>query len=474
MDVVLCSTGAPEVWKDGAAGFGLETRFLRGSRRARFPETRLFAQLAAVFTRLGHRVQYTENRLTRGADLYVFCPSLITLRRECAMIARLGAANPGARILVAGRVASALPDAFDGLGVIVVRGEAELLFWKLAEVLRHPASIVPLGWAEDLDTFPLPDWSTMPHGRFRIPTDFWKFPTAPIESSRGCRLRCDDCPRTADPVGVRRRNPEAVAEEIRRGVRTWGFRSFRFLDPLFGQHRDLSFRLAERIARMPQSIQFSIETRADAMPAELLRVLRRAGLVCVGLEIETPDQQTLQRRGRPVVEDGVQRELIAQCRRMGIRTSAHFQIGFPDDTAESVRAVGDYAAGLNPTWAHFHPVTAYPDTPLFDRLEDPLAQDASAPAALGKEAVEALRRQCLGSFYRRWSYWRANAALRWPWLGGTAPDQRRESLPGAEPAHTRPPEPMGGLDLIRRKGLRQDGPHQQPGVADDARRRHTE
>ena len=98
----------------------------------------LFAHLAAVFARLGHRVQYAVDQPPRGADLYVFNPSLITLDLERQVIARLLAEEPQARVLVVGTTASILPQEFADLGVTVVQGEAEQLLWRLDEVLDHP------------------------------------------------------------------------------------------------------------------------------------------------------------------------------------------------------------------------------------------------------------------------------------------------------------------------------------------------
>ena len=73
----------------------------------------LFAYLAAIFARLGHRVEYVVDRPPRGADLYVFNPSLITLDLERQVIARLcWPREPQARVLVVGTTASVLPQEF--------------------------------------------------------------------------------------------------------------------------------------------------------------------------------------------------------------------------------------------------------------------------------------------------------------------------------------------------------------------------
>ncbi len=140
MNILLWDTRQLDVSKDFAGGFGVGMyRGLDGPRdaivrwfyrRDRRPAALLFAHLAAVFARLGHRLTYVVDQPPRGADLYLFNPSLITLNLERQVIARLLAEEPQARVLVVGTAATMLPQEFEDLGVTVVQGEAEQLLWR--------------------------------------------------------------------------------------------------------------------------------------------------------------------------------------------------------------------------------------------------------------------------------------------------------------------------------------------------------
>ncbi|MFV2070322.1 MAG: radical SAM protein, partial [Pirellulales bacterium] len=271
MHVVLWDTRKQDVSKDFAGGFGvgqypgyggIRGRIVRHFyRRDRRPVALIFANLAAIFRSLGHTVEYVEDRTDRVADLHVFCPSLIGLQIERAAMAQILAKNPKARILVTGLVATVLPQALGGLNVTVVKGEAEQLLWKLDDVLQHPEAAIQLGTIEDLDRLPPPDWSPFEPGQFRVAYDFSRFPTALVQQSRGCTMKCGYCPYIIQENTVRFRDPAAVVDEIRRGTETWGFRSFKFRDPLFGLNRAHVFQLAGLIGRLPRKIQFSVETR---------------------------------------------------------------------------------------------------------------------------------------------------------------------------------------------------------------------
>ena len=230
MNILLWDTRRLDVSKDFAGGFGVGMYRGPGGprdavvrwfyRRDRRPAALLFAYLAGVFGRLGHRVKYVVDRPPCGADLYVFNPSLITLELERRVIARLLAEEPQARVLVVGAAASIVPQEFEDLGVTIVQGEPEQLLWRLDEVLDGyhvpmvAAARVQLGVLEDLDRLPLPDWSPLDPARFRIGFDFWRFPTGLIQASRGCRFKCNYCPYLVLDNATRFRDPQAVVDEM--------------------------------------------------------------------------------------------------------------------------------------------------------------------------------------------------------------------------------------------------------------------
>jgi len=485
MQIVLWDTRRLGASKDFAGGYGvgmyparagLRNRLIRWFyTRDRRPTSLTFAYLAAAVKQLGHEVEYVEDRMHQGADVYIFCPSLITLHLERQAMAEIAARNPTARLLVVGLVASTMPEAFESMDVTVVKGEPEQLLWRLDDVLSRPHAAVQLGVIEDLDRLPLPDWSQFHPKRFRIGYDFTQFPTALIQSSRGCALRCNYCPYVILESATRFRSPESVVDEIRHDIRNWGFRSFKFRDPLFGLNRNNVFELADRIGRLPKKIQFSIESRIDLMKPEVLRALRRVGLTTVTVGIETPDAETQRRYRRAAVAEDRQRQFIDTCRRLGVRTVAGFMIGFPDDTEDSIDRVRVYAQRLNPTFANFNIVTPYPGTEFFEQMRDKIADfDFSHYTVynpvlkykhLTPEQVVWWHEMCYRRYYFRWEYLRFNAAVLWPRLVRVLAGPPEEAPP-ADGAHPRVPRPLGKLKLPADRHLRQDGPHRHPGTAD--------
>ena len=436
MHVVLWDTRRRDVAKDFAGGFGVgqyhgsprfSGRVIRHFfRRDHRPAALSFAYLAAIFRRRGHRVEYCLDRVPTGAEVYVFNPALATLDLERQAIVTVLKQQPQPVVLVVGAVARWLPEVFAGLPVTIVDGEAEQLHWKLDEVLAAKTGRVNVGQVTDLDALPQPDWEPLGPRRFRIGFDFWKFPSAYIEQSRGCTLKCDYCPYIAGGVGVRFREPAAVVDEMRQGIAKFGFRSFKFRDPLFGLDRPRTLELAERIGRLNWPVQFSIESRIDLLHRETLRALARAGLTSVTIGIERPDAQLLRKHSRVPIADDRQREFIELCRELGVRTVAGFMLGFPDDTRQRIHDVWRYARWLNPTFANFNLVTPYPGTPFYAQIRDQIASfdfsryDVYTPVLkyehLSADDVSRLHARAFAKFYFRRQWLSENATLVWPQL----------------------------------------------------------
>jgi anaerobic magnesium-protoporphyrin IX monomethyl ester cyclase len=458
MHIVLWDTRRNGVTKDFAGGFGvgqfprggglLAAIIRRGMARDRRPVALAYAYLAAIFRSLGHTVEYAEDRVPPGADVYVFHPALVTLPLERQAIRRALDGSAGCRVLVAGVVAHTLPEAFDGLDVTILRGEPEQLFWQFDAVLADRRQVIELGRVADLDALPAPDWSLFAPRRFRVGYDFSQFPTAFVQSSRGCTLACNYCPYIVVGRSIRLRKPERVVAEIADGAQRYGFRSFKFRDPLFGLDQAHALEIAGRLNRLRAGIQFSIESRIDLLREDTLRALRAAGLSSITFGVETPDEATLRRYRRAPIRDDRQQRFIELCRRLDIRTVAGFMIGFPDDTTEKIETVLRYARALNPTFANFNVVTPYPGTEFFAQVKSQIAhfdysqysvyQPVLEYAHLSAERVAGLHTRCFVSYYFRSRWLAANAQLVWPAIGrlgagrGSGPDISAEQPPAGD------------------------------------------
>ena len=101
-------------------------------------------------------------------------------------------------------------------------------------------------------------------------------------------------------------------------------------------------------------------------------------------------------------------------------------IGFPDDTAASIRAVLRYAKRLNPTFANFNVVTPYPGTEFFDDVKEQIASfdfrryNVYTPVLryehLTADTLQEWHAKCFIRYYFRWEWFRDHLPILWPSL----------------------------------------------------------
>ena len=439
MNIVLWDTRKNDVQKDFAGGMGvgvppgtggprgkvIRYMYLRDNR----PPAMNFAYVGAILKELGHKVSY-ELEKTPVADVYIFNPSLLTLKHELEVIEEINRVMPHTKILVMGQVAFAIPEAFSHLKVSVLRGEPEQLKYMFDDVMQSQEQVIDVGSVANLDDLPKPDWSLFDSRKFKIKYDFWRFPTALIQQSRCCTFKCNYCPYIIVESKTRFRDPKAVVDEIRYGMKQYGFKSFKFRDPLFGLNHKKTLAVAEGIKKLNSKVQFSIETRIDLMKDETLVALRNAGLTSITFGIETPNEETLKRYHRIAIKDDRQRDFVVRCRELGVRTVAGFMIGFPEDTEQSIYSVLNYARKVNPTFANFNIVTPYPGTPFYDQVRGQIEdfdfsnysvyQPVMQYKNLTSEQLVDLHAKCFEKYYFRSRYFVENGKLLWPQFSGRA------------------------------------------------------
>lgn len=422
MHIVLWDTRHGGAFKDFAGGYGVGTfrgNDLRGKIIERFYTTDFrspplaYGLIAGGLRAKGHTVEYALDDMP-AADVYIFNPALMTLPHELEVMRGLKQARPNAKLIVCGQVASSMPESFADVDVKVAHGEPEQLIPKLDEVLEATEQRVAIGNVANLDDLPFADWDGFPHRRFKVGYDFWKFPTGYIQSSRGCTLSCSYCPYIILENKVRIRSAQHVGDELRHGIKRYGFRSYKFRDPLWGARKKHVAELIDQIGRLPRKIQFSIETRIELLPRELLVALRDVGLTSITVGIESPSRETLLRYKRAPIKDDKQSNFVGMCRELGIRVVAGFIIGFPEDTRESIHDVLRYAKQVNPFAANFNVCTPYPGTGFYEEMAPHIATrdwsryDVYTPNLkyqnLTPEEVRMLHQKCFKQFYFRWKY----------------------------------------------------------------------
>ncbi|HZO14086.1 MAG TPA: radical SAM protein [Polyangiaceae bacterium] len=260
-------------------------------------------------------------------------------------------------IVLGGPQVPAMPDA--GLEQLtdidfLCRGEGELVTWALYRALRGDAAI------EDV-----PGLSRRTHRGVcttpnpSVPTDLDEYPSpyltegveliasdkALIVTSRGCPFPCKFCQTPfLSNRRIRYHSIERVLAEMTAAARA-GWRRLWIADAYFSANKRRCIELFEAIVAARLEVDIWIETRADHIDDDFLRLMARAGVSSVAYGLESANQDVLIQIGKRQRIDRFT-EVVRRTQAQGIRAELLHMIGLPGDTFESVLKTFDYIRGM--------------------------------------------------------------------------------------------------------------------------------
>ena len=343
--------------------------------------------VAAAARTAGHQVRIVDLQVSRRDDYHhlleswrpqavVFSvnylaniPEVVDLAKETKR--RL----PGCLVIVGGHSASfTAQELLDhGAGAIdcVARGEGEELLPRLLEAAdnRAPLHTVPGAvtlagqgppptMVADLDAL-TPARDLLPHRRkYFIGT---LDPAASIEFSRGCPWDCSFCSAwTFYGRSYRRRNPEAIGEELRRIDEPGIF----IVDDVAFVQAQHGEAIGREIERRGLRKKYYLETRGDVLVRnrETFRYWKRLGLQYMFLGIEAIDEEGLKfHRKRVTASSNL--EALEVARSLGISVAVNI-IADPDWDERRFQIIREWAVSI-PEIVNVSVNTPYPGTESF-------------------------------------------------------------------------------------------------------------
>jgi radical SAM superfamily enzyme YgiQ (UPF0313 family) len=240
-------------------------------------------------------------------------------------------------------------------------------------VFRQPDGRIGYGppsrFAEKLDELP-PPYLAQPLFDSR-----WYDPsgreTAPggILTSRGCPARCTFCANNVTGRSFRYRSAENVTEEINAWHERCDINYFPIWDDAFTVNTPRLIQLCaaiERDVRFP--FAFGAITRANMVTRDLLRTMRRAGLMHVNFGVESGDDAILRAIKKGLRTDHVVRAL-EWAKEEGLVTACNFMLGFPQETPVELERTLRFMQRIAPMVDAFSTmgvVVPFPGTPIYD------------------------------------------------------------------------------------------------------------
>jgi len=264
---------------------------------------------------------------------------------------------PEASVVLGGPQASLMPD--EGLAALpdvdfLCRGEGEAVIGVIAEAALSGDASQPVPGATRRTT----DGEILTGPRIEPARDLDEHPSPWLSgildpaalsesimlTSRGCPHGCVFCytPAAFDRK-LRYNSIDRVLEEIsyvaeRGSGRLW------FADPNFSFSEKRVVGILEGILHRNLEVEMWIETRADMLSSELLRLLARAGVHTLALGLESAVPRVLERSGKAIEPDAI-RQAAVTALDAGLDVELFSQYGLPgeakDDALQTLRFVQD-------------------------------------------------------------------------------------------------------------------------------------
>jgi anaerobic magnesium-protoporphyrin IX monomethyl ester cyclase len=287
---------------------------------------------------------------------------------------------PDVVLVLGGFHASFLPkrtlEEFPGFDYLVV-GEGEVAFADLVAAVRagETQPKIPGVW------YRRPGGEIVDGGRGSIPPtlnelgfagwhlyeqeSFRKYAKLlPVMSSRGCPFSCNFCSR---PYGqsVRLRTGKHVADEIQRNVETWGVDTFPFHDETFTVNRKHVADICNEVVARGLKLRWSAMVHANTINLELVKLMKQAGCVEVGLGVESGDDKIMAAMNKGVTKAKIKAAADA-FHQAGLNFLAFFIIGHPGETVRTAWHSIKFAGELKPKSAAFGIMVPYPGTEVWE------------------------------------------------------------------------------------------------------------
>jgi radical SAM superfamily enzyme YgiQ (UPF0313 family) len=188
-----------------------------------------------------------------------------------------------------------------------------------------------------------------------------------IVTSRGCPAACRFCssPRFWGKT-LRFRSPQSIAEEIKFIRDKYGLLYFSLRDDTFTADRERVMAFCELLLREKIYILWNCQSRVNAIDAEMLLMMKRAGCECVQFGVESGSARVLKELGKKITPEQVKSAALAT-RRAGINLSIYLITGVPGETDEDLQATLHLIGEIKPADGQISPLAYYPGTALFEK-----------------------------------------------------------------------------------------------------------
>jgi radical SAM superfamily enzyme YgiQ (UPF0313 family) len=272
----------------------------------------------------------------------------------------------------------------------IVRGEAEngfpdlIALWATGE--GKETDIAGLSWRDEngdchhTESAPLLELDCLPFPAYDLyPVDRAKSALIPVEAGRGCPFDCSFC--STNLFFSRRyriKAPTRLVAELNHLHDAYGFRSFDLVHDMLTVDKRWVRDFSRLLIAGDYGFTWGCSARVDCVTPDLLEEMAEAGCVGIFFGIETGSQR-LQPLVKKKLHTAQVLPTLGKCAELGMKTTASFITGFPDETTEDAMATLHMALDvlqLSPdTTAQLHLLAPLVGSPLYKDYNSSLRFD---------------------------------------------------------------------------------------------------
>ena len=229
-------------------------------------------------------------------------------------------------------------------------------------------------FVEDLDEIPFYDYDLLKTGESKLSPSidtFTSFDSGKnhfhYATSRGCPQRCCFCAsHSIHGRKMRYHSLDRIKEDFTRLKNQFGAHTIAFLDDQFMADKQRAFKIIEIAKELKLGIFFLTGLALYALDKKMLQAIKSAGVNQITLAIESGSSRVLKEIMHKPLNLSIVKNVVADCRQLGMDTDANILIGLPGETKQDIEESGQFLKTLDVTWFRIYIATPLVGSELFD------------------------------------------------------------------------------------------------------------
>lgn len=235
-----------------------------------------------------------------------------------------------------------------------------------AILLKNKLKIFPQKLLNNLNKLPIPQRSLINNSLYRYHL-LGTQPATSMQTSRGCPMPCGFyCPYPLVQGKIwRAQSPARIVKELLDIVQRHKIKNIIFRDAIFTLNRTRITKLCQMVLHKKLKFNFWCETRINFVDFELLKLMKKSGLIGVNIGVETGDEKLMTSQAKPGINLNNLNKVKTWCDQLRIKLNFLMMIGLPQDSKSSIYKSYQLLKKLKPEFAGLTIATPYPGTQFY-------------------------------------------------------------------------------------------------------------